>query len=308
MPEMIGFCGRRFRLGRQARKACVECFSHDIKIIDMREFRGTPVWVIGGLRCEGTAHDGCQRGCLLYWKDAWLRKSAPAVEGTGPAEDAEGALRRALKLKTGPETYFCQSTELVRVTQPLSLKGRLRICAADVRSGNVGLLAMIGMIVRPVFWKIVHKYIVPIHVRGPLKQTPLVKVGLGRGETVEVRSAEEIRQTLNGKGCNRGLRYDHGLNQFCGTRHVVRDRLDRLISESTGRMVHLEGTVTLEDTSCFCHMNALGGCTRQDLVYWREAWLRRIETARGEVAQGRTTARSGTAADIPPRPDGNRAP
>ena len=136
---------------------------------------------------------------------------------------------------------------------------------------------MVKMIVQPVFWKMVEKFIRPRYVKGPLQKTPLINIGLRRGEMVEVRSADEIKQTLNNKGCNRGLRYDHGLNQFCGTRHQVRDRLDRLIVESTGQMVQLEGTVTFEDTSCLCYMNALGGCTRQDLVYWREAWLKPIE-------------------------------
>ena len=27
-----------------------------------------------GLRCDGQAHGGCQAGCLLYWKEAWLRR------------------------------------------------------------------------------------------------------------------------------------------------------------------------------------------------------------------------------------------
>ena len=94
---------------------------------------------------------------------------------------------------------------------------------------------------------------------------------------VEVKSTEEITQTLNTKGFNRGLRYDRGLNIFCGSRHPVRDRLDKMIIESTGQMVRLEGTVTLEDSCCTCRKTALGGCPRKDLVYWREAWLKRVD-------------------------------
>ena len=40
-------------------------------------------------------------------------------------------------------------------------------------------------------------------------------------------------------------------------------------------MVHLEGTVTLE-LLLFMQLSAVGGCPRQDLVYWREAWLKRV--------------------------------
>ena len=199
-------------------------------------------------------------------------------------------LLRKLKTKTAPDRYFCQSTELVRATKPLSLMQRLRICLDDVRFGNVGVFEMIRLILLPLFWKTCHKYIIPRHVVGPLTRTPLMKLGLQPGELVEVKSKEEITQTLNNKGFNRGLRYDHGLNQFCGSRHHVRDRLDRMIIESTGKMVRLEGTVTLEDSCCTCRKTALGGCPRKDLVYWREAWLKRVNgsTSQEAVANSRS--------------------
>jgi len=183
----------------------------------------------------------------------------------------------AFKTKENPDRYFCQSTELVQVTKPLSLVGRFRICISEVVSGDVGVLEMLKRVVTPLFWKAMGKFVKPPYVIGPLEKTTMARSDLKPGELVEVKSSEEIRQTLNRKGCNRGLRYDHGLNQFCGTHHRVRDRLDRIIIESTGRMVNIEGTVTLVDTTCLCHMTAFGGCVRQDLVYWREAWLNRLE-------------------------------
>ena len=27
-----------------------------------------------GLRCDGAGHDGCQAGCLLFWKESWLKR------------------------------------------------------------------------------------------------------------------------------------------------------------------------------------------------------------------------------------------
>ena len=278
MPEMIGFCGKRFRVLRQARKACVEVRPQG-PIIDMREFRGDAVWVFEDLRCDGTAHDGCQRGCLYYWKSTWLKKVEAEDPVSQPAQVSDGLLRQRLKSRAGPDRYFCQSTELIKATKPLSVKGRLQLCVTEIGSGNVGLAAMVKMIVQPVFWKMVERFIRPRYVQRPLKQTPLIKLDLTHGEIVQIRSAEEIKETLNHKGCNRGLRYDIGLNEVCGTRHRVRERLDKIIVESTGQMVQLQGTVTLEDSTCLCHMTALGGCSRQDLVYWREAWLKPVESA-----------------------------
>ena len=85
----------------------------------------------------------------------------------------------------------------------------------------------------------VGKFIRSRYVEGALKQTPLIKLELTRGEIVQIRPAEEIKATLNHKGCNRGLRYNIGLNELCGTRHRVRERLDKIIVESTGQMVQL---------------------------------------------------------------------
>jgi hypothetical protein len=192
------------------------------------------------------------------------------------ATEDDGALKKRLKTRAVPDRYFCQSTELVKATKPLSTWGRIRISIHDVWSGDVGLFEMMRLVVLRLFWRMVHKYVMPFDVKGTLKHTPVIKIGYRPGDMVEIKSPEEIKETLNSKGCNRGLRYGHGLNRFCGTRFRVRDRIDRMIIESTGQMIHLEGTVTLEHSTCLCYMNAFGGCPRQDLVYWREAWLRRV--------------------------------
>lgn len=290
MPEMVQYCGRQFRLGRRARKSCLEYVSHNVTTIGIREFCGDSLWVIDGLRCSGNDHDGCQRGCLIFWKSEWLRKLNTAGATASPSVVNRVTPSQVLKTKVNPDRYFCQSTELVRVTKPLSLGGRFRICFSEVVSGDVGVLEMLKRIISPIFWKAMDRFVRPRHVIGPLEKTVLTRIDLMPGELVEVKSSEEIRQTLNRKGCNRGLRYDHGLNQFCGTRHLVRDRLDKIIVESTGRMAKIEGTVTFEDTTCQCHMTAFGGCVRQDLVYWREAWLNRLEqtedSSQTRLAQG----------------------
>ena len=88
-------------------------------------FGSQDVWVLDDLRCSGADHDGCQRGCLIFWKTAWLRKVEANEPPTKPlGTDTEGLLRK-LKTKTAPDRYFCQSTELAKATQPLSLMGAL---------------------------------------------------------------------------------------------------------------------------------------------------------------------------------------
>ena len=288
MPEMLEQCGRRARLTSHALKACIETRK---AYIDMRGFWGQDVWVLDELRCSGADHDGCQRGCLMFWKAAWLRKVGADALATDPVPSDTEGLSRKLKTKTAPDRYFCQSTELVKATRPLSVKGRLRLAVTDFRLGNVRLFELIKSVLLPVFWKSVHRYIRPRHVVGTLTRTPLVLLELQPGEQVEVKTGEEIAQTLNPRGCNRGLRYDRGLNEFSGTHYRVRDRLDKMIIESSGRMVHLEGTVTLENSCCLCKLSAIGGCPRQDLVYWREAWLKRVNGKTSPAGEAASASR-----------------
>jgi hypothetical protein len=42
-----------------------------------------------GLRCYGTAHDGCQAACLLFWKTAWLKLGTEMGKTTERALETE---------------------------------------------------------------------------------------------------------------------------------------------------------------------------------------------------------------------------
>src|SRR4051794_24485496 len=79
MPEMLAFCGQRFRVTAVAHKTCETAKK---TYLGRRLDRTVQ---LADLRCDGAAHGGCQADCKLFWKDAWLKgvdeKSAPAVGG-----------------------------------------------------------------------------------------------------------------------------------------------------------------------------------------------------------------------------------
>ena len=52
MPEMVPYCGRRFRLLRRAEKTCIEIGDGGY---DTREFLKNDVFLLDGLRCPGTS-------------------------------------------------------------------------------------------------------------------------------------------------------------------------------------------------------------------------------------------------------------
>ena len=76
MPEMAIHCGRAFRIFRRADITCVE--GHGLRRMNSTVF-------LEDVRCDGSAHDGCQRSCLIFWKEAWLKPveiaDAPSIVG-----------------------------------------------------------------------------------------------------------------------------------------------------------------------------------------------------------------------------------
>ena len=272
MPEMLEHCGKRYRVLRRAGKACVEFPTR----YWIRELRGNDVVILEGLRCSGVDHDGCQRACVVFWKTEWLRKADNnTVNGAPINEGVLAGLRARLKTKTSQERYFCQSTEMANATQHLTKIGILRNCYADVASGSRGVVEMVGLICAPL-WRKATKKIPRRKLKGALKRTPVGDLGLQPGELIQIKSEQEIAKTLDEKGRNRGLICDLGMTQYAGGQYRVRTRLDRMISESTGQMRKVEGTVILEGLECLCWRVA-GGCPRQDYMYWRELWLERME-------------------------------
>jgi hypothetical protein len=270
MPEMLEFCGRRFQVQRLAEKTCIEFPGGTYKI---REFRNNDVVLLGGLRCPGTRHDGCQRLCMIFWKTAWLRKveldQPPAC--VAPHEYEELGAR--LKTMSGPARYCCQATELARATIPLTRKRILLKCYYDVRSGSRGFFEMVWLILAPLWRKTTSR--IPRHrLLGTLTRTPVGNLNLQPSELAVIKSESEIAQTLDARGRNRGLVCDLGMSQYSGGTYKVQSRLERMISESSGEMLRVESTVILEGLNCLC-WRVLGGCPRQDFMYWREVWLER---------------------------------
>ena len=70
MPEMLSMCGKPFRVERRAEQTCVDVLP---PVKPHRRFAADDVVFLDGPRCDGGGHDGCKRGCKVFWKEAWLR-------------------------------------------------------------------------------------------------------------------------------------------------------------------------------------------------------------------------------------------
>jgi hypothetical protein len=280
MAEMLPFIGRRLRVFRRMVKVCVEGSSFGIG-----EFHHNDVVVLEGNRCSGACHDGCARSCMIFWKEAWLSKvdAASAVEIAAPDPAEASALRARLHVPVTDGKYFCQSTNLIRATRPLSVAQRFGKVVADLRAGTYPLPRVLALVLRPTLAKLLKPFV----ARFPetdRKKTPKASLGLQPGDLVEVKSVEEIAETLDEIGQNRGLTWSYDLAHYSKRRFRVARRLERIIVEFNGKMMNVSDTVLLEGAQCPCKY-VFGGCPRADLIYWREIWLRKIdETA--EVMPG----------------------
>src|SRR5579863_7712263 len=66
MPEMLEFCGKRFRVVRRVLKTCA--YGTDSTML---AFNTQDVVVLDAVRCSGGDHDACPKHCLIFWREAW---------------------------------------------------------------------------------------------------------------------------------------------------------------------------------------------------------------------------------------------
>jgi long-chain acyl-CoA synthetase len=277
MPEMVDYCGKRFRVSKRVVKTCYYGISSG-----MRKFPAEDVVLLEGLRCSGSAHGGCQKACTIFWREAWLLKveGADTVKSSVDPESG-GRLRARLKTSTGPKTYFCQASEILNATIELSRWERFGKCVSEVWSGNCSALEMTQRIATWVIWK-TRRALLGAYGRGNKRSTPVESLNLRSGEWIEIKPLASISETLDEGAYNRGLFFTPAMGRLCGEKYRVEGRIEKIIVDGTGEMRQLRNTAFLKGSLCGCSCVAFGGCPRGEFAYWREIWLRRVEAASGE--------------------------
>jgi hypothetical protein len=283
MPEMLQYVGRRFTVSRRVEKVC-----DTIAGTGSRRMRDTVY--LEDLRCDGSAHGGCQAGCRIYWKEAWLRRVEDHGDGlelgTGSGRELEQQAQsgsRAMRDIDGekPEVWRCQATEAFKATEPLKASD-IRQYWRELASGNFGPLSFLRVAVRALVLQVASRMRlmewVPLRGQGEERSTT-EPLDLRPGELVRVRPPSEIASTLDANGLNRGLSFDREMLPYCGRTYRVQDKVQRIIDERTGHMLHISrDCLILEGVVCSGERSvARWFCPRQIYPYWREAWLRRVD-------------------------------
>jgi hypothetical protein len=300
MPEMLAYCGKKLRVYKRADKTCEYTRGWSIRRLKDSVH-------LEGVRCDGGGHDGCQASCLIFWKEAWLKRADSSVisaESLGRGKEAatgNGALITVDQLltagrSTGPEgetIYTCQATDVPQFTSYMSFWDP-RQYIRDLRSGNLksGLegdsrghrvLELILAVTRLLQASIIG-FFNEVQARrqgsrypfieGTATKTPREVLDLQPGELVEVRGKEEIMATLDKEQKNRGLWFDSEMLPYCGGIYRVLCRVHRIIDEKTGKLINMKSPcIVLEGVVCKSDFHRL--CPRAIYPYWRESWLRR---------------------------------
>jgi hypothetical protein len=287
MPEMTKYIGQTLTVYKRLEKIC-DYFGQE-----SRSRRVTGAVLLDGARCDGSAHAGCQAECRIFWKEAWL-EHASSDHGAAPSGDCT-QLRTLLEANTtradpdSEETrYRCQATEATRASTPIPEKA-LGQYVREVRVRNISLLELVsvgaGALLRKIGRKLGLVSDLPVPVAGE-RRVDGEKLDLQPGEWVRVRSPVEIGRTLDERGAHRGLLFTLEMAPRCGKTYRVRQRVERLIDERTGRLIEIKNDcVSLEGVVCTGRLTSGAWfCAREHLPLWREAWLERAPPSTDDVA------------------------
>jgi len=259
-----------------------------------------------GVRCDGTGHGGCEAGCLIFWKEAWLKRaendvvSPETLRHTGAVltEGCQCTVNKILSASQatnseGEQIYSCQATDVYKFTSYMKMWDP-RQYVRDLRSGNLAsglaghsrrqraldfvlsILRVLSAIIVSLFNEVQlrrHGMLYPF-VAGKLRKTPLETLNLQPGELVQIRNKEEILATLDNQNRNRGLQFGFEMLTYCGGIYRVLHRVNRIIDEKTGKMLNMKyPCIVLQGVACRSDYHRL--CPRAIYHYWRENWLKR---------------------------------
>ena len=276
MPEMVAYCGSCIRVYRSAHRTCV--VGHGFRAMKDAVF-------LQDARCDGSFHDQCDRGCLLFWKTDWL-VPADAHSGAPPAwsalDEAAAAHLRRLPTRDGAR-YMCQSTALASATTPLH-RWDIRPLLHEVLARELSPADFVRILLRTL-WRRATGGSAERQLAGVPGPKSRGSLDLRRGEWVALKPIGELRNHLDDKGRNCGLAFPPTMHHAIGRSYRVAFPVRQIILEQTGTMVKLSNPVALD--GLLCEGVAVANCPRAEYLYCRESWLTRNATAADSVDANR---------------------
>jgi len=282
MPEMLAMCGQRAVVFR-----CMHRLFDYRKSRRMRHMDGAVLLVRAV--CNGAQHGHCEASCHTIWKTQWLRQVPPGVAGTTPAP-SDGARDNtagiaAPKRNAASQAYFCQLTQLHEASRPVRRRSAAEVLMPLV-SGNVALPAYILGWLTHIFNNVQHRR---QGVGYPALELITAEAATGdeepirAGDHARVRSAAQIRGTLNSQFMHRGLWFEPDMLKYCGRCYPVQAEVRNLIDIVTGEMLTMKTPAYILKGVHFSGERQMFNSQFEPL-FWRSVWLKRDEAAASHAA------------------------
>ena len=112
------------------------------------------------------------------------------------------------------------------------------------------------------------------------KQVKVPPLGLQVDEPVRVKTFAQIQQTLDENGCYEGCSFMMNMHEFCGNVYTVARRIDHFFDERDRKLLKARNMVILNGVHCHSEADssmAWAGCDRACYLFWKEAWLERVD-------------------------------
>jgi len=110
--------------------------------------------------------------------------------------------------------------------------------------------------------------VIPINAPEPLKP----------GDTVRIKSRQEISRTLDDWNRSRGCAFMEEMWPLCGSVQRVRKRVHKFLDERDYKIKNCRGIVILEGITCSGTAD-FDDCDRSCFFFWREEWLEKVGQA-----------------------------
>ncbi len=303
MPQMLQYCGKKLQVSKRAHKLCDTAHGTGARGMSNAVF-------LEDVRCDGQAYGGCEMRCLVFWKEAWLKRAdeservdaSPVGSPGGCSEDDVWAGTHGAPIASAPNdpVYVCQATQLIQASHRLP-RWAVKQYLEDYTSRNVGLRQLIASLSFLVYSNIAESglgfgtllramYDLFQRMRGghpyPCRRghlpkdslTPKGKLNLEVGELVRIKEHEQILNTVKDTLQNRGMSFHPEMVPYCGKTFRVRQRAGRIMNERTGQIMALKNDcLVLDGVDCLGKYTTPLFCPRACYPYWREVWLERVE-------------------------------
>ena len=243
MPEMIRHVGRRYTVSRRVDKIC-----DTIAATGSRRMQDTVY--LDDLRCDGSAHGGCQQAARSTGRRHGFAASTinqaqvdASTEAAVKLEHlAQAGTRTVREIEGKPsEVWRCQVTEAFVATEPLPTSN-LSQYWRELTNGNFSLFRFIFIALRGLPIEIGRRIglikPVPLQARQSSRRWQSRSI-LSPATSCKCSPRDEIAATLDDRGFNRGLSFDREMLPYCGRTFRVRDRVQQVIDDKTGRMLKI---------------------------------------------------------------------